>query len=215
MSSRPLTDILASYVRECAQAAVGESQTSLPEQEPGGGRAALDSETEEAHKAFVRSLVQEYNLEHLLWRDTTSAEGFASLYPDGEFTPISTATLRYLETMWNAAKPSANYDVSDRLAAHGLPVEFAAVSGAPDSDLTEDVLQSLRIPRLLTGNPFQIAFVRTLHGLELRDLGSMTRYLTELGRMDSASRQQILLTDAIHAEMYNQQDPRNSRSAWS
>ena len=215
VSSHPLADILASHVRESAQAAVGESQTALPEQEPGGGRAALDSETEMARKAFVRSLAQEYNLEHLLWRDTTSAEGFASLYPDGEFTPVSTATLRYLETMWNAAKPSANYDVSDRLAAHGLPVEFAAVSGDPDSDLTEDVMQSLRIPRLLTGNPFQIAFVRTLHGLELRDLGSMTRYLTELGRMDSASRQQILLTDAIHAEMYNQQDPRNARSAWS
>ncbi|MYC93713.1 MAG: hypothetical protein F4X14_01975 [Caldilineaceae bacterium SB0661_bin_32] len=215
VSSRPLADILASHVRESAQAAVGESQTALPEQEPGGGRAALDSETEVARKVFVRSLAQEYNLEHLLWRDTTSAEGFASLYPDGEFTPVSTATLRYLETMWNAAKPSANYDVSDRLAAHGVPVEFAAVSGNPDSDLTEDVMQSLRIPRLLTGNPFQIAFVRTLHGLELRDLGSMTRYLTELGRMDSASRQQILLTDAIHAEMYNQQDPRSARSAWS
>ncbi|MXZ19296.1 MAG: hypothetical protein F4Y84_01540 [Caldilineaceae bacterium SB0665_bin_25] len=215
VSSRPLADILASHVRESAQAAVGESQTALPEQEPGGGRAALDSETAIARKAFVRSLAQEYNLEHLLWRDTTSAEGFASLYPDGEFTPVSTTTLRYLETMWNAAKPSANYDVSDRLAAHGVPVEFAAVSGDPDSDLTEDVMQSLRIPRLLTGNPFQIAFVRTLHGLELRDLGSMTRYLTELGRMDSASRQQILLTDAIHAEMYNQQDPRSARSAWS
>lgn len=215
VSSRPLAGILASHVRESAQAAAGESQTALPEQEPGGGRAALDSETEMARKAFVRSLAQEYNLEHLLWRDTTSAEGLASLNSDGEFTPVSTAALRYLETMWNAAKPSANYDVSDRLAAHGLPVEFAAVSGDPDSDLTEDVMQSLRIPRLLTGNPFQIAFVRTLHGLELRDLGSMTRYLTELGRMDSASRQQILLTDAIHAEMYNQQDPRNSRSAWS
>ena len=214
-SSHPLADILASYIRESAQAAVGESPPALPDQEPDGGRAAYDSETEMARQAFVRTLAQEYNLEHLLWRDASSAEGLASLYPDGEFTPVSTATLRYLESMWNAAKPSANYDVSDRLAAYGLPVEFAAVSGDPDSDLTEDVMQSLRIPRLLTGNPFQIAFVRTLHGLELRDLGSMTRYLAELGRMDSASRQQILLTEVIHAEMYNQQDPRDSRSAWS
>ena len=214
-SSYPLADVLASYVRDSAQTAVGESQPALPDQESDGGQAAHDSETELARQAFVRTLAQEYNLEHLLWRDTTSAEGFASLHPDGEFTPVSTATLRYLESMWNVAKPSANYDVSDRLAAHALPVEFAAVSGDPDSDLTEDVMQSLRIPRLLTGNPFQIAFVRTLHGLELRDLGSMTRYLAELGRMDNASRQQILLTDAIHAEMYNQQDPRNARSAWS
>ena len=214
-SSHPLADVLASYVRESAQAAVSESPPALPDQDPDGGRVAHDSETEVARQAFVRTLAQEHNLEHLLWRDASSAEGFASLYPDGEFTPVSTATLRYLESMWNAAKPSANYDVSDRLAAYGLPAEFAAVSGDPDSDLTEDVMQSLRIPRLLTGNPFQIAFVRTLHGLELRDLGSMTRYLAELGRLDNASRQQILLTDVIHAEMYNQQDPRDSRSAWS
>ena len=214
-SSAPLAEILASYVRESAQAAVGESPPTLFDQEPDGGQTAHDSEADMARRAFVRTLAQEYNLEHLLWRDTTSAEGFASPYQDEEFTPVSTATLRYLENSWNAAKPSANYDVSDRLAAHGLPVEFAAVSGDPDSDLTEDVLQSLRIPRLLTGNPFQIAFVRTLHGLELSDLGSMTRYLAELGRMDNAARQQILLTDIIHAEMYNQQDPRDARSAWS
>ncbi len=214
-SSLPFADVLASYMRESAQAAAGENPPALPEQEPEGGRVEHDSETEAARRAFVRTLAQEYNLEHLLWRDASSAEGFASLYPDGEFTPVSTATLRYLESMWNHAKPSANYDVSDRLAAHGLPVEFAAVSGDPDSDLTEDVMQSLRIPRLLTGNPFQIAFVRTLHGLELSDLGSMTRYLAELGRMDSAARQQILLTDVIHSEMYNQQDPRDSRTAWS
>jgi hypothetical protein len=43
----------------------------------------------------------------------------------------------------------------------------------------------------------------------------MTRYLAELGRMDNASRQQILLTDTIYAEMYNQQDSRNAPSAWS
>ena len=214
-SSLPLADVLAAYVRESAQAAAGESPPALPDQEPDGGGAAHDSEAEAARRAFVRTLAQEHNLEHLLWRDASSPEGLASLYPDGEFTPVSTATIRYLESMWNHAKPSANYDVSDRLAAHGLPVEFAAVSGDPDSDLTEDVMQSLRIPRLLTGNPFQIVFVRTLHGLELNDLGGMTRYLAELGRMDNASRQQILLTDVIHSEMYNQQDPRDSRSAWS
>lgn len=214
-SSYPLADVLASYVRESAQAAAGESPPALTDQYPDGGRTAHDSETEMARQAFVRTLAQEHNLEHLLWRDASSTEGFASLYPDGEFTPVSTATIRYLESMWNHAKPSANYDVSDRLAAHGLPVEFAAVSGDPDSDLTEDVMQSLRIPRLLTGNPFQIAFVRTLHGLQLNDLGGMTRYLAELGRMDNVSRQQILLTDVINSEMYNQQDPRDSRSAWS
>ena len=126
------------------------AKTPLPF--PSRSRKAAESSTivrpKSARRAFVRTLAQEYNLEHLLWRDASSAERFASLNPDGGFTPVSTATLRYLENMWNHAKPSANYDVSDRLAAHGLPVEFAAVSGDPDSDLTEDVMQSLRIPRL-------------------------------------------------------------------
>ncbi len=215
VSSRPLADILSSYVRESAQAAATARQPDLPDHAPDAGRAMQDDETEMARLAFMHALSQEYNLERLLWRDASSPDGFASFYPEGEFSPVSAATLRYLENMWNAAKPSANYDVSDRMAAFGLPVEFAAVSGDPDSDLTEDVMQSLRIPRLLTGNAFQIAFVRTVHGLELKDLGSMTRYLAELGRMDNASRQQILLTDAIHAEMYNQQDNRNTGSAWS
>ena len=111
--------------------------------------------------------------------------------------------------------PSANYDVSDRLAAYGLPVEFAAVSGDSDSDLTEDVMQSLRMPRLLTGNTFQITFVRTLHGLELKDLGSMARYLAELSRMNTTSRQRVMLTEAAQAEFYNQHGsdgaPRNPR----
>ena len=155
----------------------------------------------------MRALARDYNLEHLLWRDTDSSEDFTSFSPEGTFTPVSAATLRYLESMWSVAKPAANYDVSDRLAAYGLPVEFAAVSGDPDSDLTEGVMQSLRIPRLLTGDPFQITFVRTLHGLELNDLGSMARYMAELGRLNQAARQQVLLADAINAELYNQQRP--------
>lgn len=214
-SHRPLAEVLADYVRESALTAVASQPARRREQMTDAVHAAHDEETENARLGFLRVLAQEYNLEHLLWRDASAAHGQNTYYPEETFTPVSTATLRYLENMWNAAKPAANYDVSDQMAAHGLPVEFAAVSGDPDSDLTEDVLQSLRIPRLVTGNPFQIAFVRTLHGLELKDLGGMTRYLAELGRMDNASRQHILLTDAIHAEMYNQQDPRNSRAAWS
>ena len=102
------------------------------------------------------------------------------------------------------------------LAAYGLPVEFAAVSGDPDSDLTEDVMQSLRIPRLLTGNTFQITFVRTLHGLELKDLGSMARYLAELSRMNTTSRQRVILTEAAQAEFYNQQGSDSApRNSWS
>ena len=193
---RPLAQALSAYVRDCARAAVA---------------GALDDETDMARRDFVRTLAQEYNLEHLLWREASSSQEVASLYPDGEFTPVSTATLRYLEGMWNAAKPSANYDVSDRLAAYGLPVEFAAVSGDADSDLTDSVMQGLRIPRLLTGDSFQISCVRTLHGLELKDLGSMARYMAELGRLNYASRQQILLTEAAYAELYNQRDARAGR----
>ena len=196
---------LAAYIRESVQEAVTDRPTAIPEHAADGGRVLPESEADSARREFVRSLAQECNLEHLLWRDMPSSEEFTSFSPEGEFAPVSTETMRYLESMWEVAKPSANYDVSDRLAAYGLPVEFAAVSGDPDSDLTEGVMHSLRIPRLLTGNAFQITFVRTLHGLELNDLGSMSRYLAELGRLTPAARQRILLADAVNAEMYNQQ----------
>lgn len=205
--SPPLAQSLAAGIRECAQAASVNPHLANPS----------NDEAETARLEFVRTLAKEYNLEHILWRDTSSTAATGSAgqvsgaavshlpsHQDGAVTPVSTATLRYLEGMWNAAKPSANYDVSDRMAAHGLPVEFAAVSGDPDSDLTENVMQSLRIPRLLTGDAFQIAFVRTLHGLALKDLGSMSRYLGELSRMNPSARRQILLTDTANAELYNQ-----------
>ncbi len=204
---RGLAQSLAAYVRRSAQDAVAAAPTETPEQAAGGGRAFHEDENLAARREFVRTLARDYNLEHLLWRDIASSEDFTSFSPEGTFTPVSAATLRYLEEMWSVAKPAANYDVSDRLAAYGLPVEFAAVSGDPDSDLTEGVMQSLRIPRLLTGDPFQITFVRTLHGLELNDLGSMARYMAELGRLNPAARQQVLLADAIDAELYNQQRP--------
>ena len=202
-NNRGFAQTLSAYIRQNVQEAV----TAIPDYATIGSRVTHDSEADSARREFVRTLAKECNLEHLLWRDIASSEEFTSFSPEGEFAPVSTTTMRYLESMWDVAKPSANYDVSDRLAAYGLPVEFAAVSGDPDSDLTEGVMQSLRIPRLLTGNAFQITFVRTLHGLELNDLGSMSRYLAELGRMNRAARQQILLTDAANAEMYNQQLP--------
>ncbi len=108
--------------------------------------------------------------------------------------------LRYLENVWTAAKPAANHDVSDRLASHGLPVEFAAVSGNHDSDLTEDVLQGLRVTRLLSGDPFQITFVRTMHGFELKDVASIYRYRTELVRLHPSLRPQLLLMEPAPTE---------------
>ena len=204
---RDLAQGLAAYVRRSAQDAVAAGPTETPQQAAGGERFFHEDENLVARREFVRTLARDCNLEHILWRDIASSEDFTSFSPEGTFTPVSAATLRYLESMWSVAKPAANYDVSDRLAAHGLPVEFAAVSGDPDSDLTEGVMQSLRIPRLLTGDPFQITFVRTLHGLELNDLGSMARYMAELGRMNRAARQHVLLADAINAELYNQQRP--------
>lgn len=204
---RGLAQSLAAYIRRSTQDAVAAGPTETPNQAADSERFFHEDENLAARREFVRTLARDYNLEHLLWRDNASSEDFTSFSPEGTFTPVSAETLRYLESMWSVAKPAANYDVSDRLAAYGLPVEFAAVSGDPDSDLTEGVMQSLRIPRLLTGDPFQITFVRTLHGLELNDLGSMARYMAELGRMNQAARQQVLLADAINAELYNQQRP--------
>ena len=102
---------------------------------------------------------------------------------------------RFLESLWNRAKPTANYDVADRLVVTGVEVDFAAVSGGGDSDLNESVLGEYRLARLVTGDPFTMTCVRTVHGLGLDDLESVHHYRAELGRLSGAERGQILLAE--------------------
>ena len=103
----------------------------------------------------------------------------------------------YIETAWNRAKPTANYDVSDRLAIYGFTVDFVATSGAADSDLTQMLPNEFNMTLLPTQNPFAITFVRTVHGLGLDDLDCMRRYRTELAHLDDRGRRLILPQAAI------------------
>jgi hypothetical protein len=105
---------------------------------------------------------------------------------------------RFVESLWNRAKPTANYDVADRLVVTGVEVDFAAVSGDGDSDLNESVLGEYRLARLVTGDPFTLTCVRTVHGLGLDDLESVHRYRAELARLSGAERGVILLAEGHH-----------------
>jgi len=81
-----------------------------------------------------------------------------------------------------------------------VEVDFAAVSGGGDSDLNESVLGEYRLARLVTGDPFTITCVRTVHGLGLDDLESVHHYRTELERLSGAERGMILLGEGVYDE---------------
>ena len=161
---------------------------------------------------LVGRLAEEYNLEHLLWRDGAASEAGALTGTDRS---IQSTVYRYLEALWSNAKPAANYDVSDRLAAHGITVDFAAVSGSPQSDLTESILRDFRVVGLPNGDPFQVTFVRTVHGLSLADLGSVQRYRQELARLGANGRRQVMLTENGAAGLYGVgEEVRPVQGAW-
>jgi hypothetical protein len=138
---RPLSAAMQDLLRESVQATISDLSAA-------SAQAVRDG--------LVRELAGSSNLEHLLWRDDA-----APRHADG-VTGASKQNLihRYLEALWSHAKPAANYDVADRLAAHGIPVDFAAVWGSPESDLSETTLREFRSTLLPTDDPFRINFVR-------------------------------------------------------
>jgi hypothetical protein len=151
--------------------------------------------TQSVRDELVKSLVVECNLEHLLWRHAVAARHPLLVQIDGGSKRASAQNLihRYLESLASNAKPAANYDVADRLAAHGIPIDFAAVWGSPESDLTETTLREFRSTLLPTDDPFRINFVRTVHGLTLSDLGNIRRYYLELTLLSEAALSQVTL----------------------
>lgn len=199
-----LAQSLSTRIRELVQQSV--TTTSTPNERS-------------VRSLLVGRLAEEYNLEHLLWRDGAASEAAASNGAGaltGTDRSIQSTVYRYLESLWSNAKPAANYDVSDRLAAHGITVDFAAVSGSPESDLTESILRDFRVVGLPNGDPFQVTFVRTVHGLSLADLGSIQRYRQELARLGANGRRQVLLTESGAAAVYGVGDAVGpvQQSAW-
>lgn len=147
---------------------------------------------------LVGRLAEEYNLEHLLWRDGP-ASGNRPTHRWGSITsrPLSIA-------IWNlcgATHPQPTTTCPTGWPpTHGITVDFAAVSGSPQSDLTESILRDFRVAGLPSGDPFQITFGQ-VHGLSLTDLGSVQRYRQELGRLGSNGARQVMLTEVGSSEL--------------
>ena len=74
------------------------------------------------------------------------------------------------------------------MAVYGITIDFAAVSGDAESELTRNLLDEFGVTLLPTENPFTIIFVRTVHGLALEDLDSMRRYAEEMQHLRPAAR---------------------------
>jgi hypothetical protein len=165
------------------------------------------SRAEPARAALIRTLAQEYSIEHMLWRSREEEEELQRQLRALETTNGRTALManlqafprrHYIENAWNRAKPTANYDVSDRLAVYGVNIDFVAASGNSDTDLTRTLLQEYSLTLLPSQDPFSITFVRTVHGLGLDDLGCMQRYRAEFVALSPEERRTALLVPERH-----------------
>ena len=196
----------AQTIAEFIRHTVRESVAPVTLQEPSPARDEL-----------IRALARDFSIEHLLWRRVEDARAIERrLQAMNVATGRELATLapgegpnrtngqgaigdrrRYVEAAWNRAKPTGNYDVSDRLAVYGIAVDFAASSMAPGSDLTRSLLEEFSLTLLPTENPFSVLFVRTIHGLGMDDLDSMRRYQAEFAILKPHQRALLLLDDDL------------------
>ena len=178
---------IAQFIRETVRESV--APVSLERYQP--GRADL-----------IAEFAQQYSVEHMLWRYAADANDLQKqlralngntrhaahpeihvapeMRPEARETTKTFPTRRYIETTWNRAKPTANYDVSDRLAVYGITVDFVAAGGAQDSDLARVLRDEFKFALLPTQDPFSVTVVRTVHGLALDDLDCMQRYRAEM-----------------------------------
>lgn len=186
-------------------------------------------ETNPVRAELVRGLAKEFSIEHLLWRGAIEEQEFnrrlrmleLGMLPVTPMEkPDGAPVRRYVEHVWHRAKPTANYEVSNRLAVYGMTVEFVAAAGNVESELTRTLLDEFNFTLLPTNNPFTILFVRSIHGLALGDLESIRRYQTELSYLSAAERKLVLLTDFFTESVYQRElylapkkDPRAARFA--
>jgi hypothetical protein len=164
-----------------------------------------------ARAALIRTLAREFSIERMLWRGREEAEelerqlkalqakrGRAPLDANVQAFPRR----HYVENARNRAKPTANYDVSDRLAVYGVNIDYVAASGQADSDLTRTLLDEYNLTLLPTQDPFSITFVRTVHGLGLDDLDRIRRYRSELRHLGATEKRAVELIDETHDSIY-------------
>jgi hypothetical protein len=187
---------IAQFIRDT----VRQSVAPVSIEQPNGVRSEL-----------IRRLAGNYSVEHLLWRSEREEEeiqrrlralegGLAQ--PAAKERAELLTNRRYVENAWNRAKPTGNFDVADRLAVYGTTIDFATSSGAANSDLTRALLEEFNVTLLPTENPFQITFVRSVHGLSLQDLDAMRRYWDELAYLSAGERSLVLLADELFGVLY-------------
>ena len=196
---------IADFIRQT----VRQSVAPVSIQEPNPVRSDL-----------IRALTEEFSIERLLWRGATDEKDIQrqlrvmGIIDEWEADDAQQWTdRRYVEAAWNRAKPTANYDVADRLAVYGITVDFAAASGSADSDLTRSLLEEFGVRLLPTENPFTIIFVRTVHGLALDDLDSIRRYREELEFLPSEQRTLVSIVDNLRFYMAADRPYRDSVDA--
>ncbi len=194
---------IAEFIRQT----VRQSVAPISIQEPNPVRTSL-----------ISALADDFGIEYLLWRGATDerdiqhqlrAMGIVDELDDesnGEWSDR-----RYVESAWNRAKPTANYDVADRLAVYGVSVDFAAASGQADSELTRALLDEFNVRLMPTQNPFSIIFMRTIHGLRLDDLDSMLRYGQELRYLPQDYRDLVCLDPREESTLYPVDEPSRGR----
>ncbi len=167
--------------------------------------------TDTVRQQLIRKLTSEFSIEHMLWRGAEEEEAFKRRLRMLELGTLSvtpqvqrdgTPVRRYVEHVWHRAKPTGNYDVSDRLAIYGMTVEFVAASGNTTSELTRTLLDEFNLTLLPTGDPFTILFLRSIHGLGLGDIDAVRRYQEELDYLSPAERQLILLSNELWESVY-------------
>jgi hypothetical protein len=187
---------VAQFIRET----VRQSVSPVSIEQPNAVRAEL-----------IRQLAKEFSIEHLLWRSeqeeaeiTRRLRALAMGVSQPPLPPHSEplTNRRYVENAWSRAKPAGNHDVADRLAVYGTVVDFATASGKADSDLTRALLEEFNVTLLPTDNPFSITFVRTVHGLGLRDLDAVRRYRDELAYLSAEESALILLASDRRDPLY-------------
>jgi len=169
------------------------------------------SRSSPARADLIRALAQEFNIERMLWRGQEEAEELdrqlRALESDTRRAPLvanvqAFPRRHYVENARNRAKPTANYDVSDRLAVYGVNVDYVAASGQADSDLTHTLLDEYNLTLLPTQDPFSITFVRTVHGLGLDDLDCIRRYRAEFRHLTADEQHSVRLVDDAGSTIY-------------
>ena len=138
VSAHSQAGAIAEFIRQT----VHQSVAPVSLQDPSPVRAEL-----------LRALASEFGIEQLLWRGAADAQDISRrlramgiLDATAETEPVPWTDRRYVESAWNRAKPTANYDVADRLAVYGITVDFAAASGSATSALQPRLARRVQHP---------------------------------------------------------------------